>query len=88
MKKRDLNCSPKQNLSIWYCEGCKSVHLRVGENLLTFTAPEFIDFASAIGELYGRASLEALRQQPNPANFEFDGLADEITRRVSLKLNF
>lgn len=88
MSKRELNCSTKQNLSIWHCEGCKSVHLRIGESTLTFSPQEFLDFASAIGEVYGRASLEALKEQAHDSVFEVGEFAEELTKRVRLTLNF
>ncbi|HEY8562765.1 MAG TPA: hypothetical protein VIL74_20475 [Pyrinomonadaceae bacterium] len=88
MKRQELDCREKQNLSIWYCENCKSVHLRVGDGSLTFSPQEFLDFASMIGELYGRASLEALKEQASSTAVEFGGLAEEVARRVRLTLNY
>lgn len=63
------NCGKRENLKIWHCESCRSFHFRVGEILLTFSPKEFVDFSAVIGELYGKAAIELLREEN-----EFDEL--------------
>lgn len=63
LKKSSEHCGRKENLNIWHCEKCHSFHFSVGEILLTFSPQEFLDLSAIIGELYGKANLELLKQE-------------------------
>ena len=63
----------KENLRLWFCERCGAVHLRAGEVLLSLTPPEFIDFAAAVGDIYGRVALASSSERT--PHFEFDLVA-------------
>lgn len=42
----------RENLKIWFCERCQSVHFRAGEVLLTFSPEEFQGLTQAVTEIY------------------------------------
>ena len=44
-------CENKQ-LSLWYCAGCRRVHLRAGEAALSFDNREFARFTMAVVDVY------------------------------------
>lgn len=53
----------RQQLSVWFCERCQSVHFRAGEVLLTFTREEFDELTRAVIEIYC-AKFAAFSQEP------------------------
>lgn len=44
-------CENKQ-LSLWYCVGCRRVHLRTGEVAISFDSREFAQFTEAVVDVY------------------------------------
>lgn len=44
--------SPSQNLQVWMCHGCESVHFKTGNVMLNFTKQEFAELTHAILEIY------------------------------------
>jgi hypothetical protein len=44
-------CS-KHRLDLWYCAGCRMVHLRAGEAVLSFDGREFAEFANAVVDIH------------------------------------
>ena len=40
-----------QNLQIWYCEGCRVVHFKADNVLLSFTRTEFAELTNAVNEI-------------------------------------
>jgi hypothetical protein len=56
-------------VGVWYCENCRSFHIKAGEVLLTFTRAEFGSFSSAVFDCYSSAvTLEDVRGNANPGN--------------------
>lgn len=43
---------PSQNLQVWMCHGCESVHFKTGNVMLNFTKTEFAGLTHAILEIY------------------------------------
>lgn len=41
-----------QNLQVWYCDHCKSVHFRTANVMLNFSKPEFIDLTNAMIDIF------------------------------------
>lgn len=39
-------------VEIWYCGGCKAVHLGVGETRVTFDRQRFSEFAEIVAEIH------------------------------------
>lgn len=54
-KKRDCG---KHQLKIWYCAGCRAVHLRAGETILSFDSREFAEFADAVVDIHYSAGWQ------------------------------
>lgn len=47
-----LGHSHANQVEIWYCGGCKAVHLGVGETRVTFDRKRFSDFAEMVAEIH------------------------------------
>lgn len=43
---------PPQNLQVWMCHGCQSVHFKTGNVMLNFAKQEFAELTHAILEIY------------------------------------
>ena len=41
-----------QKLQIWYCDECRSVHLRTDNVCLSFTRSEFAELSEAVMDIY------------------------------------
>lgn len=41
-----------RKLQIWYCDGCRSVHLKTDNVCLSFSKQEFAELALAVSEIY------------------------------------
>lgn len=39
-------------LSLWYCENCRMVHLRAGHTILSFSSREFAEFTEAVVDIH------------------------------------
>lgn len=50
----------KQNLQVWVCDHCQSVHFKAGNVLLNFSKNEFAELTQSILEIFQReyGSLE------------------------------
>jgi hypothetical protein len=46
------HASPSQNLQVWMCDGCESVHFKTGNVMLNLTKTEFAELTHAILEIY------------------------------------
>lgn len=42
----------KHQLSLWYCENCRMVHLRAGDAVLSFDSREFAEFTEAVVDIH------------------------------------
>jgi hypothetical protein len=42
----------KKQLSLWYCESCRMVHLRAGKTVLNFDTREFAEFVEAVVDIH------------------------------------
>ena len=46
------NHAHPQNLQVWYCENCQSVHFRTRNVMLDFSRKEFIDLTNVLLEVF------------------------------------
>ena len=44
--------SHANQVEIWYCGGCRAVHLGVGETRVTFDRERFSEFAEMVAEIH------------------------------------
>ena len=47
-----MNEENKQNLQVWCCNNCCSVHFKAGSIMLNFSKTEFADLTHAVMEIY------------------------------------
>lgn len=45
------NTSP-QNLQVWYCENCRSVHFKTKNVMLDFSEKEFVELTNAMLDIF------------------------------------
>ncbi len=39
------------NVHLWYCGGCRVVHMSIGKMVLNFSREEFVDFTDAVVDI-------------------------------------
>jgi hypothetical protein len=44
--------APSQNLQIWYCENCQSVHFKTQNVMLDFSKREFVELTNAMLDIF------------------------------------
>ncbi|NOT46435.1 MAG: hypothetical protein HOP17_01610 [Acidobacteria bacterium] len=55
MEKNNIETSRNSRanqVEIWYCGGCKAVHLGVGETRVSFDRQRFSEFATMVAEIH------------------------------------
>lgn len=56
----DSHVGVASHVHVWRCEGCRCIHVRAGEVLLTFTPVEFNAFTEAVNDCYWQQAILSL----------------------------
>jgi hypothetical protein len=54
MSQAHQHHSSSANMQLWYCNGCRQIHLRATNIALDFTREEFVSLGRAVFDILGR----------------------------------
>lgn len=56
----DSHAGVPSHVHVWRCEGCRCIHVRAGEVLLTLTPTEFTAFTESVNDCYWQQEILGL----------------------------